>query len=161
DPLCASKDAITAAAATAHMARLLLAAERPRDALLYIRRLEREWPQVVCLDGKTGAALVAEWLARPEIQREQALEFPLPGGLVETERLPPVAGTPAGQRSFEIPVGGERAPFFYDVNLTVSNRWQDFFARDSFGRQFWKLILDAPAQPINIQFNRAYACGHF
>jgi hypothetical protein len=23
------------------------------------------------------------------------------------------------------------------------------------------LILDAPAQPINIQFNRAYACGHF
>src|SRR5262249_22112109 len=125
DPLCASKDAITAAAATAHMARLLLAAERPRDALLYIRRPERRWPQVVCLDGKTGAALVAEWLARPEIQREQALEFPWPGGLVETERLPPVAGTPAGQRSFEIPVGGERAPFFYDVNLTVSNRWQD------------------------------------
>ncbi len=161
DPLCASKDATAAASATARMAQLLLAAERPRDALLYIRRLEHDWPQVVCLDGKTGLALATEWLAKSEIQRELALDLPWPTGLVEAERMLPVAGTPPAQRSFEIPLGGERAPFFADSVLHVSARWQDFFARDSFGRQFWKVSLESPVQPINIQLNRAYACGHF
>jgi hypothetical protein len=125
------------------------------------RELERDWPQVECLDGKTGQTLAAEWLAKNEIQRELALDLPWPTGLVEFERLPPVAGTPPGQRSFEIPIAGERTPFFSDTNLNVSSRWQDFFARDSYGRQFWKVTLDGPAQPTNPQFNRAYACGHF
>jgi outer membrane protein assembly factor BamB len=161
EPLCASKDAVAAATSAVRMARLLLAAERPRDALAYIRRLERDWPDVVTLDGQTGRALGSELLNKPEMQRELALDLPWPTGLVEAERMLPVAGTPPGQRSFEIPLGGERAPFFADSVLHVSARWQDFFARDSFGRQFWKLSLEAPVQPINVQLNRAYACGHF
>src|SRR5207248_2410543 len=70
EKLASSKDEHVAAVATAQMAQLLLDAERPRDALIFLRRLERHWPDAVCSDGKTGRQLAAQWRQRTDIQRE-------------------------------------------------------------------------------------------
>jgi outer membrane protein assembly factor BamB len=160
-PLGDSPDDQVAAAATARMAQLLLAAERPRDALAFIRRLETKWPDTACLDGKTGRALAEEWLKRNEIQRELALDASWPSGLVEVERIGPIAGISPTQRAFEVPIAGDRRPFFNDTALYVNTNWKDFFARDGLGRQLWKVVLDTQTQPINVLYNRAWICGHF
>ena len=162
EPLSESSDPQTAAAATARMAQLLLAAERPRDALVFIRRLEQASPAVVCLDGKTGLALASTWRKRSEIERELTLDAPWPLGRVEAEYLKSVPGTAAAQRSFEITIAGQRQPHFNDTILHVSGNWKDFFARDGFGRELWKVSLDNPVpQPILVPQMRAFVCGHF
>jgi outer membrane protein assembly factor BamB/tetratricopeptide (TPR) repeat protein len=161
DPVCAAADDDAAAGATARMAKLLLAAERPRDALPFLRRLERRWPLVACLDGKTGGELAAEWLKRSDVERELALDASWPKGLVEVERLAAVGGNPAAQRSYEIAVAGDRGPFFNDSAVYGTSNWKDFFARDDLGRQLWKVTLDVRTEPIRTDWNRAYACGHF
>src|SRR5262245_18712430 len=160
-PLADSPDDRAAAAATARMAQLLLAAERPRDALAFIRRLATKWPDMACLDTKTGRALAEEWLKRSEIQREVALDASWPAGLVEVERIGPIAGISPTQRAFEVPIAGDRRPFFGDTALYVNTNWKDFFARDGLGRQLWKVVLEAQTQPINVLYNRAWVCGHF
>jgi tetratricopeptide (TPR) repeat protein len=162
EPLCGAKDPDAAAAATARMAQLLLTAERPGDALPFIRCLERRWPQIACLDGKTGGALAAEWMKGSEIERELALDAPWPTGFVKIERDGPLAGNLPPQRSFEIPIAGKCGTSAHDVVLHVNTNAREFFARDGLGRQLWKVTLDAPIQqPMQVRYNRGYICGHF
>ena len=158
--LCRSKDTHTAAVATARMTQLMLTAERPRDALVCLRRLEHDWPETIGRDGKTGLALASEWRKRGDIAREIALEVPWPEGLVEVERLGAVSGAVAAQRSFEIPLVGDRGPFFHDTIVQIGFSWKDFSARDALGRQLWKFSLDTAVQQNPPAFNRAYTCGH-
>ena len=75
---------------------------RGDDALPLIRSIEENWPDVVCLDGKTGSAQAALWRKRPEIERELAFLSAWPTGLVKTEKegAPTTANV---QRPFEIP----------------------------------------------------------
>ncbi len=158
--LCHSKNPQTAALAAARLTQLMLLAERPRDALVCLERVERDWPEIVSIDGKTGHALVAEWRKKDEITREIQLEAPWPQGLVEVERLGAVSGAQAAARTFEIPLVGDRRPFFSDSIVQIGSNWREFSARDSMGRQLWKLMLDGSTGPTNTAFNRAYTCGH-
>ena len=153
-----SADAQVAASAHAKLTQLYLAAERPRDALVTARLLAERWPDVVVLDGKTGRVLTDEWLARHEVAREAALEAPWPTGLIEIERLGAVG--PAQQRQFEIPIVGDHGPCFEDTLLQIGANWRDISARDSVGRQLWKLSLDFPIPQGRPDLNRAYISGH-
>jgi outer membrane protein assembly factor BamB len=162
EKLGASKDESVAARATAQMAQLLLDADRPRDALVVIRRLEQRWPDVVCHDGKTGRLLAAQWRRRADIERETALDAPWPKGEVEVDREGSVPVAVGGQRPLELPLAGQRGPFFSDAMLHVSSGWKELFARDAFGRLLWKVSFDNPLQQqVNALFNRAYTSGHF
>ncbi|MBI3865453.1 MAG: PQQ-binding-like beta-propeller repeat protein [Planctomycetia bacterium] len=154
-----SSDPQAAASAAARLVQLMLTAERPRDALVDARRLARRWPEAVALDGKTGRALSADWLARSEIAREVALESPWPAGAIEVERLGAVGA--AGQRHFEIPIIGQRGAYFEDARVQIAMNWKDVSARDSLGRTLWKLPLDFPVAPGRPQLNRGYVNGHF
>jgi outer membrane protein assembly factor BamB len=157
-----SKDEHVAALATAQMAQFLLDAERPRDALIFLRRLEQRWPDAVCYDGKTGRQLASQWRRRPDVEREIALDAAWPQGQVEVDRAGSVPGAVSGQRPFDLPIAGQRGPFFSDALLHVSSGWKELFARDAFGRQLWKVAFDNPLpQQVNNQFNRAYTSGHF
>jgi outer membrane protein assembly factor BamB/tetratricopeptide (TPR) repeat protein len=154
-----SSDPQLAALATASIARILVTAERPGDAAPLLARIERQWPEVVSLGGKTGSELIADWKKRPEIARVLLPPPDWPAGVVESEREPTV-GNPGGNRSQLIPLEGDRRPFFVDVTLEVSSRWQDFIARDATGRQIWKITFDAPIQTHYFMLNRAYARDH-
>ncbi|MFN0054491.1 MAG: PQQ-binding-like beta-propeller repeat protein [Planctomycetales bacterium] len=158
-PWCDAKDPALAAQATGRLAALLLAAERPRDALSPMARLERDWPQVVALDGLRGVELVSQWKERPEVRRALAPAHVWPSGVVRAEREPNV-GNPTSSRAFMIPLEGDRHPYFADVTLEISGRWQDFIARDTLGRPIWKVSLDSPIPTTNFVFNRAYPCEH-
>ncbi|MSR59868.1 MAG: hypothetical protein EXS05_19890 [Planctomycetaceae bacterium] len=148
-----------AAAATARLVALLLEADRPRDAAPLVARIEREWPDVATIDGKTGRALVAGWRQLPELQRELTPPPEWPKGQVVSEREVNV-GNQTGNRSYTLPMEGDRQPFFAQTNVEVSGRWQDFIARDALGRQIWKLTLEGQMQPSNFALNRAYPCDH-
>lgn len=148
-----------AAAATARLTSLLLTAERPRDAALLMTKIERRWPATASLDGRSGADLVAEWNKRPEVERALAPNPSWPTGRVDSEREPN-PGNNVGNRTYTIPLEGDRRPFFTDVNVEISSSWQHFIARDDLGRQIWKVSLDAPIPTTNFHFNRAYVRDH-
>ena len=159
EELCQSKEASVAAAATARLAQLLLLAGRPRDALVCVRRLEHDWRETICLDGKTGQAFASELRKNSDVAQEVALEAPWPEGHVEVERLGAIVGT-SGQKSLEIPLIGERGPFFQDSIVQMGFNWKDFSARDALGRNLWKLSLDLPLAQHAPAYIRAYPCGH-
>ena len=158
--LSSSPDPQTAARAAARSTQLMLTAGRPRDALVCLRRLEHDWPDTIGLEGKTGLALASEFRKNSEIAQEIALEAPWPEGLVEVERLGAVAIVVGAQRSFEIPIVGDRGPFFQDAIVQIAASWRELSARDALGRQLWKFSLNEAIQQTAPAFNRAYTCGH-
>ncbi|MBS0260634.1 MAG: PQQ-binding-like beta-propeller repeat protein [Planctomycetes bacterium] len=157
-PLTRRNDSGVAAVAMGRLMQLCLSAERPRDALAAARKLATQWPDAVSLEGKTGRDLANEWLARTELTREMALESPWPNGPVEVERLEAVG--PAAERHFDLTIVGDRGPYLQDTRLLLNANWRDVSARDSLGRQLWKLNLEAPFPQGRPDFNRVFPCGH-
>ena len=75
-----------AGAATARLASKSLAAELPRDAMPWIDSLANEFRSEVCLDGKTGQELSAEWLARDDVRHAKPIPAVWSEGPVDVER---------------------------------------------------------------------------
>ncbi|WP_010588201.1 outer membrane protein assembly factor BamB family protein [Schlesneria paludicola] len=75
-----------AAAATARLALSAMTSGSPREALPWIEQLALTFPNEVCLDGKTGQELSAEWLARDEVQQAKPVPAEWPAGTMDVER---------------------------------------------------------------------------
>ena len=155
-----SGDIGTVASANARLVELLLAAGRSRDALVCLRRLEQAGPEGVRLDGVAGTQLAAAWRTSADLQKELALEARWPEGQIEVEKHDVIPNAGVAQRSFELPLIGDRGRFFNDASVQISFNWRDCSARDALGRQLWKISLDTPMTQMP-QFSRAYVCGHF
>ncbi len=81
----AGPDAAHSRAATAILARMLVALDRPEEAAVLYRRLAGELADAVCLAGKTGRQLFAELPADSPVRRVLAAPGPWPQGVVEKQ----------------------------------------------------------------------------
>lgn len=155
-------DSQQAGAALAELADMLVDAERFQDAALVYRRLETEFADVVCLDGKTGRQLVEALPADGPVRRLLDPRSPWPAGEVLVERS-------KEQRRFTENYGrgpleflSSPGPFFSDLSLEWQQDPRQVVARDGLGQRRWQLPLTELGQ--RGQFHpgqmRAFARGH-
>lgn len=147
-----------AAAATAGYAALLLGTREPRDALPFLAKIEREWPEVPSLGGKPGREVVAAWRERPELGPARRSMPSWPTGKVLGVRKE--NGFQSVSPAYAIQIEGDRRPFFVDRTVEISSRSQDFVARDAFGRQVWKVALESSINSAQVGMHRAYLRDH-
>jgi tetratricopeptide (TPR) repeat protein len=147
--------------AVARLAQVLTLAGRSDDAADYYRRLESEWPDTECLDGKTGRQLVAE--AEKDMHLAQRLSDKdlWPTGAVETttnERpTPPTQYFPAELQ-------GSRDLSGSAVTVELTQDRQTIVGRDGNGLPRWRVALTDPSgqmlSSINPTVLQARFSGH-
>lgn len=156
-----SSDEARRRGAVARLATMLTRAGRPEDAAGYYRRLETEWPEAVCLDGKTGRQLVAEAEQDARLAQRLRASDTWPAGLVESstnERpTPPTQYFPAElQGSRDLAAGG------FTIELTQDR--QSLLGRDGNGLPLWRGALTDPSGQMLASINptvlQARCAGH-
>ncbi len=161
-----SSEPARAAAAVARLATLYQSAGRHRDSAIYYRKLKEDFAKVDCLDGKTGAELVAQLPADDKIRRAMELADSWPAGAVkEAERRnrPPTRNQ-GYQQYWNVEMRGESEPFFAGRSLQFDQSMSQLVGRDEFGREMFRLLLNETAQFRNYFYgantNYAVADGH-
>ncbi|HXT59763.1 MAG TPA: PQQ-binding-like beta-propeller repeat protein, partial [Pirellulales bacterium] len=158
-----SPDADRARAAVARLAELLCKAGRYADAAQSCQKLQDEWADVVCLDGKTGRQLVEAMSGAQELRRQLAGPVAWPEGEVEThaEQSPSLATF----RNSAIDFRGPQGPFFEHATLESDQQQGALVARDGLGRETWRVALHERGGMNNMGFNPAInhvrVDGHF
>jgi hypothetical protein len=124
-------DAQRSAKATAELARLLDRTGRRDDARVMYDQLRRRWADVVCLEGKTGAELIAA-LPDDHPARQPAPRSSWPVGRVTAGRLDAERPTMHGQ--YPLQYLGDPGPFFEHTSLLLDRSHRTFLVLDGLGR---------------------------
>jgi outer membrane protein assembly factor BamB len=148
-----------AARATAQLAEALLEAGLAQDVLPLAARLESEFADLPCLEGATGRDLVALWRERRDLDRAQPAEIDWPTGRIEVSRQAGV-GNSGGAKPSIVPLDGAAGPFFERSILELGVGGQYLQVRDALGRIQWKLPLESPVWPGQVQLNRVWTRDH-
>lgn len=156
------RDPQQAGAAVAELASMLVDAERFQDAAVAYRRLETEFADVVCADGKTGRQLTEALPAAGPVRRLLDLRSPWPAGEVLVEKAQEQRRFAGSYSRGTLEFLGAPSPFFSDLSLEWQQNPQQVVACDGLGQRRWQLPL---AELIHRgQFNpslmRACARGH-
>jgi outer membrane protein assembly factor BamB len=145
--LAESSDPDRAAPALARLADLLARRDRPATAASYYARLARDYSEVNCGDGRTGAQVVAELPADEGPGRFLPQSDPYPEGVVAVDRTDRGLNT---LRGFTIELivedGDRRAP----VSLEVDQQAQVLAGRDASGRVVWRALVGGDARQQNL-----------
>ena len=136
-----SSDPAVAGPAVAQMAELLeQAKDFPGTAACY-QRLEREFADVVCRDGKTGKQLRAARSADSEVYRLLNADSAWPSGQVQITKRSVSTGVKSWQQltKFELPRLSESGPFFSGLSISRYLNDQTIRGYDQFGRESWRI----------------------
>ncbi len=150
----------TSGFATAELARSALEATPPRveDAVVWFDDLANRFADVICLEGRTGAQLVAEWSGREDV--EQAVANPSPWIQTKMKATSKSQNTVVAQ-SFPLPVEGSPGPYLDGWTFELDNTQQNVVARDEYGRVRWKVNVVMPNQrPRNALGSFVRVQGH-
>jgi len=128
----------TQRAAIAQLADLLRRAGRPAEAAAYYQQLLRQWPDTVCLGGKTGRQLVQAVPADDPVHRfMQPTRWPQ--GRVEIHKSTAPTSGPAGVmygRIFLSEIPSEQQ--FTGIQIVYDQNRRMLLGYDRFGRDMWK-----------------------
>lgn len=137
-----SADPARRKAAMARLAKLLVEAGRPTEALAYYRRIEREFSDQPVLDGKSVRAILANLQPDSALTHEITTEQPWPTGIVQIEKRGPRAPIAQPQfRAAAVDLRGDPGPFFDDVTVGFDQQSNSILVRDSLGRERFKVSL--------------------
>jgi len=154
-------------AANALMAKLLRRAGRDDDAEPYCRRLQSQWPDVVCLDGKTGTQVLEELNSGGAALVPKTTTRDWPAGKVVVEKLPRDEGVNRGVSLAAFRFGDGAEPFFQNVDVMLEVQGPAIVGRDGLGRETFRAGLGEGAREIagltrspSHDVRRATARGH-
>lgn len=152
------------AAAVAELADMLHEAGRWEDAAACYVRLESEFADVVCREGKTGKQLCSALAADDPTRRAMEPKSPWPVGNVEvTTSVPERSPTPS-YLTAPIEFHGSPAPFLSDFEIELTPNPPALVGRDGWGDAQWQLSLAELAHQqgffMNRNLIRAAAYGH-
>ena len=154
-----SSEKKVAGTALAQTVELMLQTERPAEVPALLIALRRDFASVECLDGKTGAQLVADWEKHLAVASLLKLARNWPDGKVEVTRLK--KGRRAAEFRFQqLPVQIVSGTAFEGARLEVNPSGNELAAWDRFGRLWWSLELQNPDMYAPPQSIRAWACEH-
>lgn len=142
-----------AGAALAELADLLRTAERPRDAAICYARLQEQFGDVPCLEGKTGKQLVAALPAADPIRRW--LQTPTwPTARVDVTRRGSAASASRHVLPSNLEYAGARGPFFTDVTMELQRQPDTLIARDGLGSPLWQMEMSNTVGQDDFSFSR-------
>lgn len=158
-----SSDAARQRRAVAQLVRMLRDAQRVDEALKYVRRMQGDWADLECLDGKTGAQLVREWFGDEAKLTQQASQTTWPTGKIVKE---PYRGTNLqGFPNAPIELRERHGSFFDGYAIEMVYQQQSLIGRDGWGRERWRVALAENGNPRGAFFfqpspNHAKSEGH-
>jgi outer membrane protein assembly factor BamB len=143
--LAQSPDENQARAAAARLAALFDEAVRPDLSIFYYRQLRDEWADIPCLDGKTGAELIAALPADAPVQKLLSAADGWPAGAVTSkEGGSRSLGNNRPQRSFVLNSYGPVAPYFAGMTVSLDPQQQTIVGHDAMGIERFKAQLSEP-----------------
>lgn len=144
----ATKQPVMEAFATAKLAQIYLDLNRDDQAAQYIQELETKWPDLICLDGKTGGQLAQMWKSDSGLKlQKKSFDWPdYPAQVYRGEQ------TKGQNTSLPVEIIGLTNPLFENDRLEVGPAKEQLLAFDSEGNPKWTFsLLDAgievPGQP--------------
>ncbi len=166
DQLQRSPDPARRRAAIAQMGAFLNDANKYDEAAVFYRRLEREFPDEVCMSGKTGKQLVESLPAESPLKRAVADAAAWPEGSVRRDAAEPRGfGQNHQSRPFPLAWRGSRPEFLETVGVSFDQQNQILIGRDGVGRERFRVQINEqnrglPFQQISPELNFVSAQGH-
>ncbi len=153
-------DGPAARAATARLALLLHAAGRAEEAARFCKRLAGPLANLECLPGRTGRAILDELAPNDRLRAVLAGRDPYPRGKVERQDGPGQQGS--AFPLFPVEVRGERSSFLAHSTVYLEHNQHVLVARDSQGRERWRLGLRDRSDMIFLgnQLTQLQGAGH-
>lgn len=151
-----ASDRQRAGAALAELAEMLREADRHHDAALCYARLQDQFGDVPCLNGKTGHEIVAALPTADPIRRR--LQAPTwPTARVEVTRMGrAVSSSPSRLFPSSLEYVGSRGPFFEDVTVEVRHQPAALLvARDGLGSPLWEMAMSDMVGQDEFSFSRS------
>jgi len=151
-------DRVRAGAALAELASMLRDEGPPEDAAVCYARLDREFSDVVCRDGKTGRQLLQSVASDDPIRRCLAPAEPWPSGAATFESSAQRLASPLGYATYSIPRMDAASPFLSEVTLEVQVYQSPplLLARDGWGKVRWQMQVGEPTRQGSFPFTTAY-----
>jgi len=150
DPQCAGS-------AVARLATMLREAGRWDDAGLCYARLNQEFAEVACLDGKTGRDLVNDLPADDPVRSRFEPVAPWPSGKVELATATVKKSPPSTYTRSILQYVGSRGPFFANFAVEMHQSPPMIVGRDHLGNRHWELSLAEVARQGPFSVNRGLA----
>ncbi|QDT25277.1 outer membrane biogenesis protein BamB [Gimesia panareensis] len=140
---------VGAAFATAKLAEIYLSLNRYSQAALLLKELETSWPDVICLNGKTGRQLAQAWQSDPAFQKQLQPKSAWPAYPAQVYRDEQSKGQ---NTSLPVEIIGLTNPLFENQRLEVGPAKEQLLAFDSAGKPLWTFSLaeagiEVPQQP--------------
>jgi len=156
-----SSDAPRERTATARLAALMELVGRNDEAAALYRRIAGQWNAEVCLDGKTGAQLIAALPEKSEVRKLLAPSQAWPIGQVQKsdQRGQPTSNT----LCFPVNLAGDLEPFYSRASVKLEYQQQSLVGKDGFGRDLWRVPVNEPNQArsfVNPQASHGRVSGH-
>ncbi|MCH7988644.1 MAG: PQQ-binding-like beta-propeller repeat protein [Planctomycetes bacterium] len=154
-----SGDRSTSGFATARLASLFINLNRPEFAIPFLRELDKQYSDVVCLDNKTGKQLAEQWFANETLSELIADDVSWPDRRIEATYQ---AVRSSVTNRIPVPIEGSRGPFFENWSIELEqNRQVLLHALDKRGQEQWNV----PSKPetnqlITFYGNYARVHGH-
>jgi len=156
-------DPAVAAAAAALLAQVFQASRRWDAAAACYQRLRTEWPDVVCLDGRTGAQLVESLPVDDDLGRSLArAAVGWPTGRVEIRhaRVAETDGVPVDLH-YPVTLDARRGPISNFLTAAWNHRENTLVVRDGSGREYCRAGLTGPdGRQIPYRLMQGVAHGH-
>jgi len=140
-----SSDPAIAGRATALRAQELIQASEWAAVAPLIRRLQKEFADQDCLDGKSGRSLAEQWVQRPELQRQLAPPTVWPNRSADSVRIPRTARMQRPNLPADVVTHSGTQLVGWNFETDAAGTF--LLARDTSGVQRWKLNL-----PIDGEF---------
>lgn len=149
-----------ARAATARLALLLHSTGRVEEAARYYKRLAGPLASLECLPGRTGQEMLDELAPNDRLRAVLAGRDPYPRGKVERQDGPGQQGS--AFPLFPVEVRGERSSFLAHSTVYLEQNQHVLVARDSQGRERWRLGLRDRSDMIFLgnQLTQLQGVGH-
>ncbi|MCS7304919.1 MAG: PQQ-binding-like beta-propeller repeat protein [Thermoguttaceae bacterium] len=132
--------------AVAQLAELLRRAGRPSEAAVYYQQLANQWPNEICLEGKTGRQIV-DSLPPEDPVRHYLGPIRWPQGRVRIQIASSTGTSSAADSQFQpVPFHGRlflsteniTDPLYQDIQIAFDQNRRMLLGFDRFGRELWK-----------------------
>ena len=145
-----SAQPVSAAFATARLAEIYVSLNQYAQAEELLHELKTKWPDVICLDGKSGRQVAESWQSDLEFQKQSHSRSVWPDYPAQVYRDEQSKGQ---NTSLPVEIIGLTNPLFENHRLEVGPAKEQLLAFDGAGKPLWTFSLaeagiEVPQQPF-------------
>ena len=159
-PDCESADPKVAGPAVAQLAEMLYESKRIKEAAACYAKLDTDFADVICRDGKTGRQLLEAIAEKDPLREELPRKVSWPVGLVEPKKETRSRSVSSAYGRHTMRVLGETSPFLAKTTIRFDQSRNMILGRDDLGNQVWEVSTIKPGavrKGVSYMSNLAHA----